>query len=80
MEDYFATRNVHQLVDNYYPNNITGLKYLSYVVFSHEKESGLFSRTNFNVLWKIFRNKTNMMRTFKAIDAVILVLLMPEQG
>ena len=48
MEDYFATRNVHQLVDNNYPNNITGLMNLTYVVFSHGKESGLFSRTNFN--------------------------------
>lgn len=33
-------RNNHQLVDNYAPNNNTGLKNLSYVVFSHGKESG----------------------------------------
>ena len=41
MEDYFATtRNGHQLVDFYDQNNNTALKDLSYVVFSHGKESG----------------------------------------
>ena len=41
MEDIFATtRNGHQLVYNYAPNNNTALKILSYVVFSHGKESG----------------------------------------
>ncbi len=41
MEDYkTTTRNGYQLVDNYTPNNNTGLKILSYVVFSHGKEGG----------------------------------------
>ena len=43
MEEYFATtRDGDQLVNNYDPNNNTALKNLSYVMFSHGKESGPF--------------------------------------